>query len=80
MTFPRQPQQSSEQAPQGEAEEKVIKHSERLYVDETKTTFFRRLCYSPCGTLIFTPAGQFSKEDGTESNAVYVYRASNPAV
>lgn len=56
------------------------KLAERLYVDETKTTFFRRLSYSPCGTLIFTVAGQFARDDGTEGNTVYVYRASHPSV
>lgn len=31
-----------------------------LYASEAQTTFFRRLTFAPDGSLLFTPAGQFS--------------------
>ena len=53
-----------------------------LYANETLTSFFRRLCFTPDGSLLLTPAGQYSAhqaggETGRSSydliNTVYVY-------
>lgn len=53
-----------------------------LYANETYTSFFRRLAFSPDGSLLFTPAGQFKTShlsaDGSKSidettNTVYLY-------
>jgi len=52
---------------------------QRLFVDETKTTFFRRLSYSPDGKLLFTPAGRHKDEDGTEQSTLYIFRTSMPS-
>eukprot|EP00051_Salpingoeca_urceolata_P030626 m.492877 g.492877 ORF g.492877 m.492877 type:complete len:645 (-) comp34501_c0_seq1:50-1984(-) len=53
--------------------------SERLFVDETKTTFFRRASYSPDGSLVMTPAGRHRQEDGTDVDTLYIFRKSMPA-
>lgn len=52
---------------------------QRLFVDETKTTFFRRLSYSPDGRLLITPAGRYQDEAGAEQNTLYVFRTSMPS-
>ena len=54
-----------------------------IYANETYTSFFRRLAFTPEGSLLFTPAGQYktshpSAVDGTKSvddisNTVYIY-------
>lgn len=54
-----------------------------IYANETFTSFFRRLCFAPDGSLLFTPAGQYKSvhlavgEAGkpTEDivNTVYIY-------
>ena len=54
-----------------------------IYANETHTSFFRRLTFTPDGSLLFTPAGQFKTihpahlEGGKPSdsiiNTVYVY-------
>ncbi|CAG8145142.1 unnamed protein product [Penicillium salamii] len=54
-----------------------------IYANETFTSFFRRLTFSPDGSLLFTPAGQYkttqvSATDTTKTtdeiiNTVYVY-------
>lgn len=54
-----------------------------LYVNETFTSFFRRLTFAPDGSLLFTPAGQFktthaSTTEGGKTtdeiiNTVYIY-------
>ena len=52
-----------------------------LYVNETHTSFFRRLAFAPDGSLLFTPAGQFKTSNAAEGakstddviNTVYIY-------
>ena len=52
-----------------------------IYANETYTSFFRRLAFSPDGSLLFTPAGQYRtphQTDGTKGsddivNTVYIY-------
>jgi chromatin assembly factor 1 subunit B len=54
-----------------------------MYANETYTSFFRRLAFTPEGSLLFTPAGQYkvpqpSAAEGTKTtdetvNTVYVY-------
>ena len=54
-----------------------------IYANETHTSFFRRLTFTPDGSLLFTPAGQFKtvhpahSEGGKPSdniiNTVYIY-------
>ena len=54
-----------------------------IYANETYTSFFRRLSFSPDGSLLFTPAGQFKTShppgaDGSKAqddviNTVYIY-------
>ncbi|XP_055920580.1 chromatin assembly factor 1 subunit B [Eupeodes corollae] len=46
----------------------------RLYHDDTLQTFFRRLCFSPDGKLLFTPAG-VADYDGASNvlHTTYVY-------
>lgn len=57
--------------------------SYNIYANETLTSFFRRLTFSPDGSLLFTPAGQYKnvRHLGAESgksvdqiiNTVYIY-------
>jgi len=54
--------------------------SERLFVDETRTAFFRRLTFTPDGTMFIAAAGRHAMEDGTEENAAYLFRTSMPEV
>ena len=54
-----------------------------IYVNETFTSFFRRLTFAPDGSLLFTPAGQYKTSNapgpdgskGTDDiiNTVYIY-------
>jgi chromatin assembly factor 1 subunit B len=54
-----------------------------IYANETLKSFFRRLTFTPDGSLLFTPAGQYqyqfkSQEEGAKSlyeviNTVYIY-------
>ncbi|KAI1334326.1 WD40 repeat-like protein [Xylariaceae sp. FL0016] len=52
-----------------------------LYANETLTSFFRRLTFTPDGSLLLTPAGQYQVQHQTEStrpsfeviNTVYIY-------
>ena len=54
-----------------------------IYANETYSSFFRRLCFAPDGSLLFTPAGQFktsnphptdtSKMSEDTINTVYIY-------
>lgn len=49
--------------------------SVRLFHDDTLQTFFRRLCFSPDGTLIVAPSGVID-DDGSSAkpiNTTYVY-------
>lgn len=52
-----------------------------LYASETLTSFFRRLTFTPDGSLLLTPAGQYQVQHQSESlkptyeifNTVYIY-------
>ena len=52
-----------------------------IYTNETYTSFFRRLTFAPDGSLLFTPAGQYKTQNGSEGakgadevvNTVYIY-------
>ncbi|CAK7230586.1 Chromatin assembly factor 1 subunit [Sporothrix bragantina] len=53
-----------------------------LYANETLTSFFRRLTFTPDGSLLLTPAGQYQTQHQTEgatkptyevTNTVYIY-------
>lgn len=51
-----------------------------IYVNETHTSFFRRLTFAPDGSLLFTPAGQYRtphlegvKASDDVVNTVYIY-------
>ncbi|KAI0473843.1 WD40 repeat-like protein [Xylariaceae sp. FL0804] len=52
-----------------------------LYANETLTSFFRRLTFTPDGSLLLTPAGQYQIQHQTEGsrtsfeviNTVYIY-------
>ena len=53
-----------------------------IYANETLTSFFRRLAFAPDGSLLFTPAGQYTSSkpaaDDTKvtnevTNTVYIY-------
>jgi chromatin assembly factor 1 subunit B len=52
-----------------------------LYANETLTSFFRRLTFTPDGSLLLTPAGQYQTQHQGESgkttyevtNTVYIY-------
>lgn len=52
-----------------------------LYANETLTSFFRRLTFTPDGSLLLTPAGQYQTQSHTEGskpsyeviNTVYIY-------
>lgn len=55
--------------------------SASLYANETLTSFFRRLTFTPDGSLLLTPAGQYQTQHPTENgkptyeviNTVYIY-------
>lgn len=52
-----------------------------MYANETLTSFFRRLTFTPDGSLLLTPAGQYQTQHQTEGgkptyevvNTVYIY-------
>lgn len=44
-----------------------------LYHSETLQSFFRRLTFSPDGSLLLTPLGLYKDENGEETNTVFVY-------
>jgi chromatin assembly factor 1 subunit B len=48
-----------------------------IYASESYTSFFRRLTFSPDGSLMFTPAGEYKKTHSQSSNdilnTVYIY-------
>ena len=64
----------------GAAAAKPKMRSERLFVDETRTAFFRRLTFTPDGTMFIAAAGRHATEDGSEENAAYLFRSSMPEV
>lgn len=45
------------------------KHPAHLYYSETLQSFFRRLAFSPDGSLLLTPLGVFKKGENTSSNS-----------
>lgn len=48
----------------------------RMYHDDTMKSFFRRMCYSPDGNLLFTPAGCIDI-DMKPINASFIYRRNS---
>jgi chromatin assembly factor 1 subunit B len=55
-------------------QQKLNKHNNHhLYYSETLQSFFRRLCFSPDGGIILTPAGM----DDQENPIVYVFTRNN---
>jgi chromatin assembly factor 1 subunit B len=49
-----------------------------IYANDTLKSFFRRLTFTPDGSLLLTPAGQFqSQHKGPEENAKIVYDVIN---
>lgn len=57
-------------------QQKLSKHNnQHLYYSETLQSFFRRLCFSPDGAIILTPAGM----DDQENPIVYVFTRNNLA-
>ncbi|KAJ3173527.1 hypothetical protein HDU88_002613 [Geranomyces variabilis] len=67
------PSQNSDQIPATSGEGKTLPKP-RLFHDETLTSFFRRLTFSPDGSLLFAPAGIFrSNDDAEPKNAVHIY-------
>lgn len=53
----------------------LYEKSIRLFHDDTLQTFFRRLCFSPDGTLIVVPSGVAEVEGSTTKpiNTTYIY-------
>ncbi len=47
-----------------------------MYHDDTMKSFFRRMCYSPDGNLLFTPAGCIDI-DMKPINASFIYRRNS---
>jgi chromatin assembly factor 1 subunit B len=54
--------------------------AERLFVDETRTPFLRRLTFTPDGSLLLATAGRYVTPEGREENAAYLFRATQPDV
>jgi chromatin assembly factor 1 subunit B len=49
-----------------------------IYANETLKSFFRRLAFTPDGSLLFTPAGQYqSQHKGLEEGAKTMYEVIN---
>ena len=49
-----------------------------IYANDTLKSFFRRLTFTPDGSLLFTPAGQYqSQHKGPEESAKPLYEVSN---
>jgi chromatin assembly factor 1 subunit B len=49
-----------------------------IYANDTLKSFFRRLTFTPDGSLLFTPAGQYqSQHKGSEENAKTLYEVIN---
>lgn len=50
----------------------------RLYHDDTLQTFFRRLCFSPDGSILVAPAGVLESNNMPKPvHATYIYTRSN---
>eukprot|EP00742_Colponemidia_sp_Colp-10_P008206 GILJ01008869.1.p1 GENE.GILJ01008869.1~~GILJ01008869.1.p1 ORF type:complete len:587 (+),score=106.47 GILJ01008869.1:39-1763(+) len=67
--------ETAEQNEDGEAGKETSKFKHRLFLDETAVpSFFRRPCWTPDGSLLLTPAGQFqSASDSLPLPTVYVF-------
>uniref|UniRef100_A0A7S3CZ04 CAF1B/HIR1 beta-propeller domain-containing protein n=1 Tax=Palpitomonas bilix TaxID=652834 RepID=A0A7S3CZ04_9EUKA len=63
----------------GEGEEDEVEgRRHRLYVDESLPTFVRRLSFSPDGSCLVTPSGQYVAEAGGEAiYTTYLFSTSN---
>lgn len=74
---------------QDNAEALAVKRPSHLYYSETLQSFFRRLAFSPDGSLLVTPLGVFKKDDdeildgindvpneSTYINTIYIYTRS----
>ncbi|EKD21811.1 WD domain-containing protein [Drepanopeziza brunnea f. sp. 'multigermtubi' MB_m1] len=49
-----------------------------IYSNDTLKSFFRRLTFTPDGSLLFTPAGQYQSQlKGTEESAKTIYEVTN---
>jgi chromatin assembly factor 1 subunit B len=48
-----------------------------LYANETLTSFFRRLTFSPDGSLLLTPSGQYQNQHQTDKDAKPTYEIIN---
>ncbi|KAG6061850.1 hypothetical protein E4U32_002786 [Claviceps aff. humidiphila group G2b] len=48
-----------------------------LYANETLTSFFRRLTFTPDGSLLLTPSGQYQTQHQTEKDAKPTYEVIN---
>lgn len=48
-----------------------------LYANETLTSFFRRLTFTPDGSLLLTPSGQYQTQYQTEKDAKPTYEVIN---
>jgi chromatin assembly factor 1 subunit B len=48
-----------------------------LYANETLTSFFRRLTFTPDGSLLLTPSGQYQTQHQAEKDAKPVYEVIN---
>jgi chromatin assembly factor 1 subunit B len=62
----------------GDSKEQPRKKYKKLYLDENFVTFFRRLSFSPDGSLVFAPTGltvdhHHQSERGEPENCVYIY-------
>lgn len=57
----------------------LYQHNVRLFHDDTLQTFFRRLCFSPEGTLLVVPSG-IAEVEGSSSKPIhmtYIYTRNN---
>lgn len=48
-----------------------------LYANETLTSFFRRLTFTPDGSLLLTPSGQYQNQHQTDKDAKPTYEVIN---
>mmetsp|Transcript_19315 Transcript_19315/g.50215 ORF Transcript_19315/g.50215 Transcript_19315/m.50215 type:complete len:340 (-) Transcript_19315:9-1028(-) len=58
----------------------TTKLTEPLYVDEAKTTYFRRLAFSPDGSLLISPAGRYTSKSGDDVDTLFIYKTASPSV
>lgn len=80
MPLPAVMQMEASPKPQPTSNNVGVKNA-TLYANETLTSFFRRLTFTPDGSLLLTPAGQFQTQYMTEFgklsyeivNTVYIY-------